>query len=393
MKKILIALFAIASFISCKHEGFNLSCEIKDGRGLLKDAKVTIIRYNEEGPETIGEATVSDGSFKIRGNTEPCRVYVSIDANKEGEEDYGKIYSFPIYIENSDIKMKIDMDSVSEIGYEANIVPVVEGSSVHDTYSEFQNSIGKYLEEERDLHRRYLDAYQKPSLTGNEDIEQSVIIASSLKKVKKNIRDVKKQFITAHASSPVALEMFSDMLNGMYIEYTAGELDEMKNALYAPWKDNSRFMALAEKAENAKAIAIGEKYPDIELFDKEGKAVKLSGFIPEGKFVMLEFWASWCGPCRGEIPHLKKVFEKYSGKDFDIVSISLDEKESDWLKALKEENMSWTQLRDGKSFEGPVMNTYMVTGVPYCIMLDRNGIIVETEVRGAFLNAFLENNI
>ena len=78
---------------------------------------------------------------------------------------------------------------------------------------------------------------------------------------------------------------------------------------------------------------------------------------------MLEFWASWCGPCRGEIPHLRHVYETYKDKGFEIVSISIDNKRSDWEKAVREENMAWTQLCDPLMFDGPVTQMYNVTGV------------------------------
>ena len=106
---------------------------------------------------------------------------------------------------------------------------------------------------------------------------------------------------------------------------------------------------------------------------------------------MLEFWASWCGPCRGEIPHLKHVWKEYKDKGFDIVSISVDEENKDWQKALREEKMDWPQLNDPKGVQGPAQQVYNITGVPACILLDKEGRIYKTDTRGAYLDAELEN--
>ena len=134
---------------------------------------------------------------------------------------------------------------------------------------------------------------------------------------------------------------------------------------------------------------IGEKYKDVEVLDRNGQTVRLSSLIPEGEYVMLEFWASWCGPCRAEIPHLRKVHEKY--KDFAIVSISVDEKESEWQKALKEEKMDWTQGRMEGGIYGEAAQQYHIMSVPMCLILDKEGRFYKSNVRGAYLDAFLED--
>lgn len=144
---------------------------------------------------------------------------------------------------------------------------------------------------------------------------------------------------------------------------------------------------LQMQAEMAKHTAIGNHYIDGTVVTPEGKQVKLSSLIKKGEYTMLEFWASWCRPCRQEIPHLKKVHEKY--KDFNIISISVDERDADWKKAMAKEGMTWTQVRNPEGFGGMVMGEYGINGIPACLILDKDGNFYKTNMRGAYLDAFL----
>ena len=151
------------------------------------------------------------------------------------------------------------------------------------------------------------------------------------------------------------------------------------------------YKELKESMEDLYPIAIGEKYRDIEVVNEEGKTVHLADYVKSGQYNMVEFWASWCGPCRGEIPHLRHVYDIYGkGEDaFNMISISIDNKEDDWKKALKEEEMKWVQLCDPKGFEGSVVNKYKIRGIPFCLILDREGRIIDHGVRGAELDVVL----
>ena len=131
-------------------------------------------------------------------------------------------------------------------------------------------------------------------------------------------------------------------------------------------------------------------YHDIVLKNLKGENVRLSEYVKPGAYNMLEFWAFWCSPCRGEIPHLRHLYE-VCGKDFNMISVSIDERDTDWKKAVQEEGMQWHQLCDQKGRKGPVVIEYQVFGIPDCIVLDPEGKIVCGGVRGAELDVVVQD--
>ncbi|WP_316837345.1 TlpA disulfide reductase family protein [Pedobacter nutrimenti] len=129
-------------------------------------------------------------------------------------------------------------------------------------------------------------------------------------------------------------------------------------------------------------IADGQKAPAFAYPDINGKKWGPKDF--KGKYLIIDFWASWCGPCRQEIPHLKEVYEKYKDKGLEILSVSVDAKPADWKKAMAEEKMSWPQINAVES--KPVMASYLFSGIPYLVVVDKDGKIVEKNVRGESLD-------
>uniref|UniRef100_UPI003FEE6CB6 thioredoxin-like domain-containing protein n=1 Tax=Phocaeicola sp. TaxID=2773926 RepID=UPI003FEE6CB6 len=204
---------------------------------------------------------------------------------------------------------------------------------------------------------------------------------------RKELQEKTLAFIPENPSSGVAFDQLVALFSDFTVNYSGKQIDEMRSWVADAWTGTPQLAALDSIVSRIKPVALGEKYADIDVQTPDGKTVKLSSLIPEGKYVMLEFWASWCGPCRAEIPHLVRVHEKY--KDFNIVSVSVDEKEADWQKAMKEERMTWTQARITGGIMGEEMKKFNITGIPMCMVLDGEGRFYRTNTRGAYLDAFL----
>jgi peroxiredoxin len=148
------------------------------------------------------------------------------------------------------------------------------------------------------------------------------------------------------------------------------------------------YIALAERAEILKRVAVGQKAPDFTLNDPEGNPVSLSSL--QGKYVMIDFWASWCRPCRQENPNVVRMYNKYRDKGFEILGVSLDEDRNKWVKAIEDDQLTWTHVSDLQRWGSAPGKLYGVNSIPHTVLIDPAGIIIANNLRGAALEQKLQ---
>ena len=174
--------------------------------------------------------------------------------------------------------------------------------------------------------------------------------------------------------------------------YTADELEEMAS-LVQTCPDTVRVNALNRNLEVALRYALGQRYPDFDLIRTDGTSARLSALIPaEAQFTLLDFWASWCGPCRAAIPRVKELAVQY-GSRLGLVSVSVDEKETAWRKAMEEEQMTWAQAWLNKVQVPAAADGYMLTTIPRLVLIDGEGRIVCSTNLPDVIVEYLQNHM
>lgn len=380
-------------FLACQREpGYRIDGSVP---GTPDGVKAYLYDWNTP----VDSAVVRGGKFVMKGKVDvPVRYQLWIDLSPEIAVDYQKdMRGSDVFVDNADIRYESpSIDSLpSRISFKRNVKGnvTVSGSPAHDLYMSIQKELKSCKAKESEAWEKYLQAYHIPALDGVFNTREGIALAREMESARKEIKRIQMDFIKANPSSPVAVDVAQELVYGGTLPRT--EMDDLLKTIDISLHETPAYKQLKESVENYYPTAIGEKYIDINLVDENGKEVKLSDYVKPGQYNMVEFWASWCGPCRGEIPHLRHVYDAY-GKGADglnMISVSIDEKEKDWKKALKEENMTWTQLNDTKGWKGDVVTKYKVNGVPFCLILDGEGKIIAREVRGSELDVVLIDHL
>jgi peroxiredoxin len=321
------------------------------------DTLTFLLQKSENGAlVTLDSAVAHKGVFKMKGAPVKYPEMVLLSAKNSRMRTR-------FYLENSDITITGKIDSL----FNAKIT----GSATQDQYQNFINSNKPLTEEYSKIYAAYQVASQ------NNDSAKVSKLEKQADSIQNEMTNLQKDFIRNNPKSFVV----PTLLSGLSYELEAGELEGFVNGLDTAVANTQTVKDLKERILKLKAVAIGQKAPDFTLNDPEGNPVSLSSKIGS-KLLLIDFWAAWCGPCRRENPNVTKVYNEYHKKGFDIIGVSLDQSKDEWVKAIKNDNLTWTHVSDLQYWNSAAAKLYAVSAIPANFLLDQNGVIIAKNLRG-----------
>lgn len=360
MRKTIHIIAIVAILFSCtgrKGTQFTITGTIKG----VDVGMVYLQKMDSTGWVTKDSSIVKNGEFSFKGKVEsPDRWNLTIK---------GKEFPYPFFLENSNIKLIVHADSAGFIE--------VNGSANQDLFNQYikkSDSIGKLATELDPLYTK-ADSL-KDTMTMNKLESQYNALDREMKKL---IVGMAKQ----HPSSPVGPWLI--MRNSYRFELP--ELDSLYVGFDTTLNHSFFYKAIAKRVGVLKRVQIGQPAIDFSMNDTTGKPLTLSSL--KGSVLLVDFWASWCGPCRGENPNVVKAYAGFHKKGFDVLGVSFDKKKDKWEKAIKDDKLTWNHVSDLQYWGNAAGKLYGINSIPSNVLLDKDQKIIAKNLRGDALIAKL----
>lgn len=359
------AAAAITALTACKDESkFKIEGTIKNADSVKK---VYLLEADSTQINVVDSVAVgSDGKFEIKHvapyeNLYKLRIATGIyDLIAKN----GEVITF-----TTDQK---DKNHAYEITGSDNSAKIQEFNKISSSWGEKNNKIVEEYQAKVEAKGKETDslvnAYRPLFIKNMEDYAQEVL-----------------KFVNDNKSSLASFYALSSLEPMRYEQQMVAFADELQKS--NSFSDNPAVKRFVTQMEAIKATSIGHKAPDFTIKSLKGDDIKLSDY--KGKYVMLDFWASWCAPCRAENPNVVKAYAAYKDKGFNILGISLDVTKGDWEKAIQADKLAWAQGSDLQRFDGPTERLYHIEAIPSNFIIDPQGVIVAKNITGQALEDFL----
>ncbi len=313
--------------------------------------------------DDIDSAAVVNGTFQLKGKADKDAFLGVVVENFD--------WNFPLI--NDGVPMEIDFADTTLTGSALNNKITECDKRNSKAYGRINQMVKEFValpkEEQNAREEAFVAQYEEAF---NEYVETKLAI------IEENKDNLVPVVFIENVAEAAGYQKLSELLNSG-APYT-------KHPFVADLKASlEEAMAEEEKTEGAKSAFVGQKFTDLEEADTEGNLHKLSEYVGQGNWVLVDFWASWCGPCKSEMPNVVSAYKKYHAKGFEIVGLSFDSEKDPWAQAIVEWQMPWIHLSDLKGWKTVASEVYGVNAIPDNLLIDPEGTIVARGLRGEAL--------
>lgn len=362
MKGFFLIFLSVISFLSLNAQDFSITGRLMFKEPADKAVLYYYTDYTERKKIVLDSSNIDNGKFILRGKlSEPKRVILSIKFSPKDNDPNLDSEKISVFIESGNVHL-IAKDSLK--------YAKIKGSKFQAQYETYNRQAQPFVMKVKEL--------SSLALSGKVDVVEHMEKYISIENDR--AREITIPFIKHHPSSPVSLYLVEYYMRGNY-DLQLAEI---------------MFLSLSEKNKNSVAgqvlkkhiidipenTSVGAIAMDFRQPDTLGRVVSLSDF--KGRYVLIDFWASWCAPCRIENPYIVKAFQKFKSKNFTVLGVSLDSegRKQAWLDAIHKDNLTWTHVSDLKGWDNEVAKQYGIKAIPQNFLIDPDGKIVATNLKG-----------
>ncbi|MEI7499084.1 MAG: TlpA disulfide reductase family protein [Bacteroidota bacterium] len=360
MKKYLFILLIGAILASCtgNKNQFTINGTVKGA----DSGKIYLQKFDVDQWVNVDSASLDKGEFSFKGQTDLPEMWHIVMEEKQ--------IMLPVFVENAKIKVQIYVDSLDK--------SIITGSPTHDIYQQYL-AINETINKKMEVV--YMEWKKAKETNDSTTMKSTDSVSNELdKEMKKQLQDFAK------ANNKTVVSPYLVMRNSWQFELP--DLEGIVASMDTSLNGSQYLQALKKRIGILKSVDIGQVAPDFTMNDSTGKPIALSSL--KGKVLLVDFWASWCSPCRAENPNVVKAYQAFSKKGFDILGCSFDQNREKWLKAVRADKLTWNHVSDLKGWANAAGKLYGVNSIPANVLLDKDQKIIGRNLRGEDLMKKLE---
>jgi thiol-disulfide isomerase/thioredoxin len=338
---------------------------------LQKPAKVYLkIRKGDDA--TLDSAAVKDGRFMFKGTIkEPVLASLMMETAEPPTD-------LPRTMKRDVLMLFLDKGTITINTQDSISKADVNGSAANDAYEQLNGMLKDVTYQIKALQKEYRQLYMSKDEEGMKKLEPRFDELEAKEKA------ITRNYLDKHPGSPIAMFALNEYAG---YEINPAEVEPVFNKLDKKIRRSQAGQAFQKRINAARRTAVGQPALDFSQSGADGKPVSLASF--RGKYVLVDFWASWCGPCRAENPNVVRAYSKYKAKGFEILGVSLDDKKDKWLAAIQADNLSWIHVSDLKGWKNAAAELYSIRAIPQNLLIDPQGVIIAKNLRGEALETKL----